>query len=178
MWLFQLTRGIVDDEVDVAITCGLVPDPPGVVSEVFCGEPLKVSVRFGHRYANRETVTLADLAGETLGAPSEALFPAWALAQRQILENAGASFRTIEISGSDVSASKWPSEAGVDFILTIGSLADPDMAAAVLPLTPTLYVPYMLQWAPERVRNAAVARFVRVAVESAVPAGWVSLVGN
>jgi DNA-binding transcriptional LysR family regulator len=178
MWLFQLERAIVDDEVDVAITCGLVPDPPGVVSEVFCGEPLMVSVRFGHRYAERDAVTLADLADETLGVPSEALFPAWTLAQRQLLEGAGVSYRTVEIGDNQVSASKWPSEPDIDFIFTVASLVDPDMAAAALPLTPTLYVPFMLQWAPDRVRNAAVARFVRVALMSEVPSGWVSLTGN
>lgn len=175
MWLFQLKRAIVDDEVDVAITCGLVPDPPGVVSEVFCGEPLMVSVRFGHRLAERDAVTLDDLAVETLGVPSEALFPAWTIAQRQLLETAGVSYRTVEIGDNHISASKWPSQPDIDFIFTVASLVDPDMAAAVLPLTPTLYVPFMLQWAPERVRNTAVARFVRVALDSDVPSGWMPL---
>jgi len=178
MWLFQLKRAIVDDEVDVAITCGRVPDPAGVTSAMFCGEPLMVSVRPDHRYAGREAVTLADFAGETLGVPSEALFPAWALAQRQLLESAQVPFRTVEISDNHVSASKWPAEPGVDFILTMGSLIDPEMAAVVLPIAPALYVPYVLQWVPDRVRNAAVARFVRVSLEADVPAGWVSLTGN
>jgi len=52
------------------------------------------------------------------------------------------------------------------------------MAAVVLPIAPALYVPYVLQWVPDRVRNAAVARFVRVSLEADVPAGWVSLTGN
>jgi DNA-binding transcriptional LysR family regulator len=37
MWLPHLTRAIADGAIDVAITCGLVPDPDGAVGEVFCG---------------------------------------------------------------------------------------------------------------------------------------------
>lgn len=178
MWLHQLQRAITDNLVDVTITCGLVPDPAGVMNEVFCGEPLMVSVRTGHRFAKREAVALADLADETLGIPSEALFPAWVRAQRQLLESTGLSPRTVEICDNQVSASKWPSEPDVDWILTTASIADPDMAAAVLPVRPTHYVPFTLQWAPDRVPNAAVARFVRVALEADVPPGWISYTGD
>src|SRR5262245_7096885 len=67
MWLTNLTRAVAEGTIDVAITCGLVSDLPGVVSEVFCGEPLLVSVRPDHRLAQSAAVTLAQLKDETLG---------------------------------------------------------------------------------------------------------------
>jgi len=53
MWLPHLTSAIAGGTIDVAITCGLVPDPDGVVGEVFCGEPLLAGLRPGHRLAGR-----------------------------------------------------------------------------------------------------------------------------
>jgi DNA-binding transcriptional LysR family regulator len=175
MWLYQLQQAIADGEVDVALTCGIVTPPDGVVSKTFCAEPALVSVRLSHRLANRDEIRLDDLAGEVLGVPSDALFPAWALAQRQLLEQAGATFRTVEICDSDISSSKWPLETDIDFILTMGSVVDAEMAAAVLPLAPPQHIPYTLQWAPDRARNAATARFVQAVLEAEVPPGWIAL---
>ena len=87
MWLPDLTRALSEGTADVAITCARVPDAPGVVNTVFCSEPLLVGVRPEHRLANHAEVALADLAREPLGVPSESLFPAWTLAQRQALDS-------------------------------------------------------------------------------------------
>jgi DNA-binding transcriptional LysR family regulator len=57
MWLPDLARAVADGTVDVAITCGLVPDPTGVVGEVFCGEPLLVVLRAAHRLADHDNLT-------------------------------------------------------------------------------------------------------------------------
>lgn len=40
MWLPDLTSGLADGTIDVAITCARLPDAPGVVNTVFCSEPL------------------------------------------------------------------------------------------------------------------------------------------
>jgi len=173
MWLFHLQQALVEGTIDVAITCGIVDDPPQVVSELLCGEPLLVSVRPGHRLSGKDGVALAELAEETLGIQSEALFPAWVLAQRQALESAGISPRTVELVDNHVSAASWPDQDEVDWIMTTGSILDVGMAAPVLPATTPRLVPYVLQWIPDRVPTAAVSRFVNVALDAtAIPQGW------
>ncbi|MEE6134838.1 LysR family transcriptional regulator [Mycobacterium sp. 050128] len=174
MWLTDLDRAVADGTVDVAITCGLVPDPPGVVGEVFCGEPLLVELRTDHRLATRDTVALADLAGETLGMHSEALFPAWALAQRQALAAAGASPPTVELADFDLSAGQWTSQTGVDWILKTRSIAGPEVHSLIRPVVPRQFVPYTLQWNPDRAPTAAVSRFVHLALTAQVPSCWVT----
>ncbi len=174
MWLTDLTRAIADGAVDVAITCGLVPDPPGVVGEVFCGEPLLVSVRPDHRFAQSASVTLAQLKHETLGVPRSALFPAWALAHRQALEAGGISPPTVELADTDLSACHWQTQKDIAWILTTSSIARDEMTTPILPVTPTVVVPYTLQWNPDRAPTAAVGRFVQLALTVDVPSGWVT----
>ena len=60
MWLPSLTRAVAAGDIDVAVTCGIIDEPDGVVSEVFCAERLLVGLRPGHRLARRESVSLAD----------------------------------------------------------------------------------------------------------------------
>ncbi|GBG39586.1 LysR family transcriptional regulator [Mycobacterium montefiorense] len=175
MWLTDLNRAVAEGTVDVAITCGLVPDLPGVVAEVFCGEILLIGLRTNHRLAIRETVALAELAGETLGIHSEALFPAWALAERQALEAAGVSPHTIELLDSDLSACQWTAQPDVDWILTTGSVAGSEMTAPMRRVIPIQLVPYVLRWNPERVSTVAVHRFVHLALTIDVPTGWATL---
>ncbi|MGB3483696.1 MAG: LysR family transcriptional regulator [Mycobacterium sp.] len=173
MWLFHLQRALVDGEIDVAITCGIVPVAPHVVSDVVGGEPLLVSVRCDHPLAGQDAIDLNDLAGETFGIQSEALFPAWVLAQNQALESAGISPHSVELTDNHVSASTWPAQADVDWILTTGSIVEPGMAAVVRPVLSPRLVPYMLQWMPDRAPNVAVSRFVGAALDPAgVPPGW------
>jgi DNA-binding transcriptional LysR family regulator len=171
MWLPDLERAIPEGKLDVAITCGLVSDPPGIVSEVFCSEPLVVGLRANHRLAARDTVALSDLACETLGMHSDALFPAWSMALRQVLDAAGVSPPTVELAGTDLSACRWPEQADVDWILTTAAIAGTDVT---VPLQPTQLLPYTLQWCPIRAKTAAVGRFVHLALSVDVPPGWVS----
>lgn len=174
MWLHDVERAVADGAVDVAITCGIFPDPQGVVGEVFCGEPLMVGVRANHPLAECDSMSLAALAGETLGIHSEALFPAWTLAQRQALMGAGVAPPTVELADSDLSACHWESQAEVDWILTTASIAGADMTTPIRPVAPAQVVPYTLQWHPDRAATAAVGRFVHLALTVGVPAGWVT----
>lgn len=175
MWAPDLARAIADGTVDVAITCGRVADPPGVVGESFCAEPLFVVLREGHRLAGQESVRLADLSRERLGMPSEALFPAWAVAQRQALDDAGVTPRVIELAATDLAATGWPAQPDVDWIITTAAFAGSSQGTVVVPLSPLTLMPHKLQWNPERAQTAAVARFVHLALTVAVPAGWHTL---
>ena len=56
LWLPALTAAPVAGSVDVGITCGLVPEPEGFVSTVFCGEPLQVGLRPDHPQATAASV--------------------------------------------------------------------------------------------------------------------------
>jgi len=89
MWLPNLLDAVVAGDIDVALTCGPVPEPAGIATEVFCAEQLVVGLRPSHRLASRDTIALSELAHGVLGIAPEALFPAWALAQRQALDTAG-----------------------------------------------------------------------------------------
>ncbi len=174
MWLTDFNRAVAEGTVDVAITCGLVSYPPGVVGKVFCGELLLVGLRINHRLAIRDEIALAELAGETLGIHSDALFPAWALAERQALDAAGVSPATVELVDSDLSACEWTTQPDVDWILTAASIAGPEMNTPVRPVAPTQLVPYVMQWNPGRASTAAVNRFVQLALTVDVPMGWVT----
>lgn len=176
MWLPDLERTVADLDggLDLAITCGLVPDPPGIISEVFCAEPLMVSLRPDHPLAGQDTIDLAELSTETLGIHSEALFPAWTLAQRQALEAAGVTPPTVELADTDLSACRWTAQAEVDWVLTTKAVAGSDMSTPLLPVSPAHLVPYTLQWCPIRAATAAVGRFVHLALSVDVPPGWVT----
>lgn len=174
MWLFHLQEALVEQSVDVAITCGIVPGPPHAISEVICAEPLLASVRPDHRLAHLSELDLTQLANETMGIQSDFLFPAWVQAQRQALASARISPRTVELEDNHVSAAAWPAQADVDWILTTGSIADGGMAAVVRPVTRPRFVPYTMLWLPERAPTEAVNRFISMAREdpASVPAGW------
>ena len=174
MWLPDLELAVADGTVDVAITCAVVPDPPGVVGEVFCAEQLLVGVRANHRLADRDTVALADLARETLGIHSSALFPAWTLTHLQALEAAGVLPPTVELADTDLFVRRWAAQPEVDWILTTASMAGPEANTPIRPVTPTQLVPYTLQWNPTRAPTAAVGRFVHLALTVDVPRGWVT----
>jgi DNA-binding transcriptional LysR family regulator len=176
MWLPDLERAVadVDGDVDVAITCGLVPDPPGIISEVFCAEPLLVGLRPDHRLAGSDAIDLHDLACDTMGLHSAALFPAWHIAVRQILDAVGVSPPTVELADTDLSAYRWPAQTEVDWILTTEAISGSDSATELFPLAPPQVVPYTLQWCPIRATTVAVGRFVNLALSVDVPPGWVS----
>ena len=178
LWLPALATAVADATIDVAISIALVPEVPGVVSEVFCAEPLLVGLRPGHRLAGRETVALSDLAQGVLGAPDADLFPAWALGQQQALKAAGIAPPTVRLEASDLAASGWTQQENVEWVLLIGSLSGPHRDTVIRPVEPARLVPYTLQWSPDRAQTAAVARFVRFALSSPLPTGWVTQPGH
>jgi DNA-binding transcriptional LysR family regulator len=172
MWLPHLTRAIADGTIDVAITCGLVPDPDGVVGEVFCGEPLLAGLRPGHRLAGQPAVSLADLASDVLGMPSPDLFPAWALSLQQALAAARLTPPTVILDVADLTATAWTDQPGIDWILLINSLITPNTQGIIRPVTPQHLVPFGLHWNPEQAQTPAVAKFVRLALTTEPPPGW------
>jgi DNA-binding transcriptional LysR family regulator len=172
MWLPELLGAVVSGDIDVALTCGPVPEQAGVATEVFCAEPLLVGLRAGHRLASRDEVALSELAHEVLGTAPEALFPAWALAQRQALDTAGIAPPTIELADTDLAAIRWADQRDIDWILLIPSLAAAHTQTVIRPVAPRQLMPFTLQWNPSRAHTVAVARFVHCALAADLPAGW------
>ena len=175
MWLPGMTDALVGNRIDVAITCGLIPAPDGTANEVFCAEPLLVGLRAEHRLAGRPTVALADLAHDVLGTMPADLFPAWALSQRQALEAAGISPPSADLADTDLAATRWADQPGIDWIMLIGSLAAAHTRTVILPVEPTQLVPFTLQWNPNSAHTMAVARFVHAALTAELPDGWHTL---
>ena len=172
LWLPALAAAVVDATIDVAITIGLVPDVPGVVQEVFCGEPLLVGLRSHHPLAGRDTVVLSDLATSVLGVPNPDLFPAWAMSQRQAVQASAVDPPTVQLEASDLAASAWTQQRDVDWVLLIASLSGAHRDTVLRPVDPIHLVPYTLQWSPDRVQPPAVARFVDFTLSSPLPPGW------
>jgi DNA-binding transcriptional LysR family regulator len=172
MWLPDLLDAVVTGAIDVALTCGPVPEPAGVATEVFCAEPLLAGLRPGHRLASRDTIALAELAHEVLGTAPQALFPAWALAQRQALGAAGIAPPAIELADTDLAALRWADQPGIDWILLIPSLAAAHTQTVIRPVAPRQLMPFTLQWNPSRAHTTAVARFVHCALAADLPPGW------
>ena len=98
MWLPELLDAVVTGDIDVALTCGLVPEPATITTEVFCAEPLVDEPAPGPSPGRPQQVALSELAHEVLGTAPEALFPAWALTQRQALDIAGIAPPAIELA--------------------------------------------------------------------------------
>jgi DNA-binding transcriptional LysR family regulator len=172
MWLPKLLGAVAAGDVDVALTCGPVLERPGIATEVFCAEPLVVGLRSGHRLASSESVSLSELAREVLGIASEALFPAWALTQREALDTAGITPPAIELADTDLAAIRWADQREIDWILLIPSLAAAHTQTVIRPVAPRQLVPFTLQWNPSRAHTMAVARFVRCALAADLPPGW------
>jgi len=178
MWLPELIGAITGGQIDVLITCGILPAPDGVVSAVFCAEPLLVGLRPEHRLAARDSICLADLAREVLGRTREHIFPAWAMCQQQALEAVGMSPPSVPLEDADLSAARWRDQAVVDWIMLIGSLARTHTATVIKPVDPAWLVPFTLQWNPGRARIAAISRFVRMALTAVPPPGFVTHPGH
>jgi DNA-binding transcriptional LysR family regulator len=136
MWLPNLLEAVITGDIDVALTCGVVPEPVGVASEVFCAEPLLVGLRPSHRLASRDTIALSELAHEVLGTAPQALFPAWAMTQRQALDTAGIAPPTIELADTDLAAICWADQPDIDWILLIPSLATARAQTVIRPVAP------------------------------------------
>ena len=106
LWLPMLAQAVCDGDVDIALTCAILEESEGVVSEVFGAEPLLVGLRPDHRFASRRSIDLSSLGHDVLGAVQESPFPAWALAQRQALQAAGISPPVIALDDTDLSATR------------------------------------------------------------------------
>jgi DNA-binding transcriptional LysR family regulator len=172
MWLPALADALISGRIDVAITCGLIPAPEGIANEVFCAEPLLVGLRPDHRLADRDAVALKDLTHDVLGTTAADLFPAWALSQRQALDQAGISPPAIELTDTDLTATRWADQQDVEWILLIPSLAAAHTTTVIRPVDPGQLVPFTLQWNPNRAHTMAVARFVHAALIAEPPPGW------
>ena len=172
MWLPALAGALIGGRVDVTVTCGLLPAPEGIASEVFCAEPLLVGLRPDHRLAGQDTIALQDLAYDILGIAPMELFPAWALSQQQALDQAGINPPTAGLVDTDLAATRWVDQPDVDWILLIPSLAAAHTKTVVRPVTSGQLVPFTLQWNPNRAHTTAVARFVHAALTAELPPGW------
>ena len=178
MWLPNLIAALTSGEIDVAITCGIFSAPTGITIRVFCAERLLVGLRPGHRLAGSDSVELAQLADEVLGMPPDALFPAWAISQRQALEEAGVTPKVVELRDTDLSAVRWLEQADVDWILLISSLAVEHGHTVVKPVEPLQLVPFSLLWNPRTAHNSAIAPFVQTSLTADPPPGWFTQPGH
>jgi DNA-binding transcriptional LysR family regulator len=172
LWLPALTHLLETGEIDVGITCGITLARPGVRHAIFCGEQLLVAVRPSHRLASATSISLGDLAGDTLGLTRDSLFPAWALSQRQAVAKAGIEPPSLELDDIDIGAHRWQEQSDVDWIMLIGSFAAGHDPATIKPTEPAMSVPFVLQWAPERASSAAVVNFVDMALSIDPPPTW------
>ena len=172
LWLPRLTVALAEGAIDVAITCGLIPEVDGIDSEVFCAEPLLVGLRPDHPLADRPAVELDDLTDQVLGLSPPDLFPAWALSQRQVLDATGINPPTVTLADADLAATRWEEQPQVDWILLIPSLTIGHTNTVVRKVTPLQLVPYTLQWNPRSASTHAIARFVHTALTAELPLGW------
>ena len=172
LWLTNLTAALGAGDIDVAITCGLIPEPDGIASAIFCAEPLLIGIRPTHRLAERASLALADLVQDVLGVTPPDLFPAWALCQQQALDAAGIAPHTVLLADTDLSAARWTEQTDVDWILLIPSLTSGHTNTVIRPVEPLQLVPFTLQWDPGRAKTYAVSRFVHAARSAPLPPGW------
>jgi DNA-binding transcriptional LysR family regulator len=178
MWLPSLISELTEGTIDVAITCGVIATGEEIASEEVCAEELLVGLRAEHPLARGDSVSLSDLADEVLGISSERLFPAWVLSQRQALEAANVSPRTVELNDTDLAASRWVDQPEVDWVLLISSLSSAHTGTVVKPVRPAQHLPFILHWTPTRARSAAVQRFVSAALAAEPPSGWIAPAGR
>ena len=178
LWPPDLLHAIADGTVDVAINCGSIVDPPGVVGEVFCGEGVVVALRNSHPLAERDSVSWTELAREPFGIPSASLFPDWSAAQQRVLDQAGICPPIVELDATDLAAADWPRQSRVDWIMSSAGLIGANEGVRVLPVSPTGLLLYKLQWNPSRPQTSAAARFVQLVLTVAVPPDWVTQPGH
>lgn len=172
LWLPALVDAVAHGSLDVGITCGLVDQPEGCTNAVFCTQPLLVGLRPEHRLAEQTTVRLADLANDRLGATAEALFPAWALAQRQALATAGISPPESPLAMTELAANHWQDQPEIDWIMLIESLILGHSHTLIRPVDPPLTVPFTLHWNPNRAQSPAVVHFVHHTLSADLLPGW------
>jgi DNA-binding transcriptional LysR family regulator len=173
MWLPDLLRAIPEGRADVAVTPGLLADQPGIISDVFCAEPIVVGLRPEHPLAGDPSIRLCDLEGATLGIQNGDLFPGWATALQTIVEAQGMTPPTVELRDIDLAARDWRDQQEVDWTLTTRGVSAAEAAEPLLPLSPPQYLPYTLRWCPIRAATGAVGRFVQLVLTADAPKGWI-----
>lgn len=172
MWLPDLHGALVDGRVDIAITPGAAPPPAGIRSRLLASEPLLVGVRPSHRLADRSSVAIDELRHDVLGQPSDALFPAWAQAQRAVLQTAGIDPPVAALAAADISAARWVDHPHVDWILLTPSLAADHQETTFISLSPEHRVAFCLLMAAAHQDEPSLARFVRTCFDTELPTGW------
>jgi DNA-binding transcriptional LysR family regulator len=178
MWPPDLQQAVADGTVDASITCGFVVDPPGVAGEIFCGEPVLVALRSKDPLAQRDSLTWSELASKCCGLPSTSLFADWSLAQQRVLEQAAITPPTVELKTTDVGATGWIEQSGVEWVMINAALSRAMQDVTVLPVIPSRVFVYKLQWNAARTQTAATARFVQLALTVDVPPGWITQPGH
>jgi DNA-binding transcriptional LysR family regulator len=136
MWLPDLERAVADVDEDVTLRSPAFAYPTrrGSSQRSFCAEPLVVSLRGDHPSADRPAIELCELSNQTLGMHSRALFPAWAMTLRQVLNDAGVSPPTAELADTDLSACRWPAQPEVRGTSRPRSAIDPEAMLCLLGL--------------------------------------------
>ena len=177
MWQPNLISELVAGTIDVAISCGMIDTPDEIAREDLCAEPLLAGLRAGHPLAQHDSVSLTDLADEVLGINSEKLFPAWVLSQREALEAANVSPRSVELKDTDITASRWIDQPEVDWVLLISSLSSGHTDTVFKQVRPTQPIPFVLYWTPSRTHAPAVRRFVKATLAAESPPGWIEPAG-
>jgi hypothetical protein len=76
---------------------------------------------------------------------------------------------SVALTDTDLAATRWAGQPGVDWILLIPSLAAAHTTTVIRPVDPAQLVPFTLQWNPSRANTAALARFVHVALTAELP---------
>jgi len=73
------------------------------------------------------------------------LFPAWALSQQQALGIAGISPPAVDLTDTELAASRWAEQRDIAWILLIPSLAAAHTTTVIRPVEPAQLVPFTLQ---------------------------------
>ena len=173
MWLPELTAALAEARIDVAITCGALPDATASITTATIGaEPLLVGLRAQHPLASRASVSLEQLAGRPLGIHPRQLFPAWSDIQHQILSRTGLTPPLVQLRDPDLTARAWVNQPEVEWIMLTGSLQTGHEHTVVRPVSPAQLVPFTISWSVDAQARALVSRFVRAGLNGPLPAGW------
>ena len=97
----------------------------------------------------------------------------------RVLENAGIFPPTVELETTDVGATGWTRQAGVEWVMTGAALSGRQRwRRHGDTVEPAGVFAYKLQWNPARTQTAAAARFVQLSLTVDVPPGWTTQPGH
>jgi len=115
---------------------------------------------------------MQQLAEDVLGQASEALFPAWVQAQREVLEATGPGAPTAALLAADISAARWVDQPEIDWIMLTPSLAVPHQTTTFISPSPPLYILFWLLWPRAHQGDPSLARFLQTCFSAELPTGW------